>query len=95
MDALLVAVAWERVLASGVIGGGAALVAAGCMALFQKRPPQAVEGQPADAPRPPVEDQYTDPPRMPGLSKPVAWLIILAGLCVAAAGIFWRTSLVP
>jgi hypothetical protein len=80
MDTLLVAIVWEQVLASGVIGGGLAVVAVGCMALFQKRPPAAVEAQPAD------------PAPQPGVSKPVALLLILAGLGVAAAGILWRTS---
>jgi hypothetical protein len=73
---------WERVVASGVVGLGVATIAAGGMALLQKRPPSAVEGEPDDA-----------PPPWPRITRPAAWMLIVIGLALAIAGSWWRTSL--
>jgi hypothetical protein len=80
MTPLLAEGRWEQVLASAVGGLGLMLIAWGAMEFLHKRPPEAVEGE---AP---------GPPRVK-LSKPVALLLIVVGLGVAAAGLVWRTSL--
>jgi hypothetical protein len=81
MTPLLAQGRWEQVLASAVAGLGLGLIAWGGMAFLHKRPPEAVEGE-APGQSPPAT-----------MSKPVAALLIVAGLGVAAAGLVWRTSL--
>ncbi len=76
---------WEAIVASTVIGLGAALIAAGIMGLFPKRPPSAVGEEPPAA----------KPRGLAGMSKPVAFLLMAAGLGMAVAGFLWRTSLPP
>src|SRR5262249_45822313 len=82
MTPLLAQSRWEQVLASAVIGLGAALIAAGIMAVLPKRPPPAVG-----------EDPPATPPRPAGMSKPVAFLLMAIGLGMAVGGFLWRTSL--
>jgi len=81
MTPLLAQGRWEQVLASAVAGLGLGLIAWGGMAFLHKRPPEAVEGD------------TTGPAAQSQLSKPLALLLIVVGLGVAAAGLIWRTSL--
>jgi hypothetical protein len=81
MTPLLAQGRWEQVLASAVAGLGLALIAVGGMAFLHKRPPEAVEGEAAD------------PAPQARMSKPVALLLIVAGLGIAATALVWRTSL--
>jgi hypothetical protein len=80
MTPLLAQGRWEQVLASAVAGLGLGLIAWGGMAFLNKRPPEAVEGD-------------TAPSAQTQMSKPLAVLLIVIGLGVAAAGLVWRTSL--
>jgi hypothetical protein len=82
MTPLLAQSRWEQVLASGVVGLGAALVAAGLMAVLPKRPPP-----------PRGEEPSTPPQSAVGMSTPLAVLLMVVGLGLAVAGFLWRTSL--
>jgi hypothetical protein len=82
MTPLLAQSRWEQVLASAVIGLGAALIALGIMALMPKRSPPAIGEEPPATPQ-----------SAAGMSKPVAFLLMAIGLGMAVGGFLWRTSL--